>query len=127
MSLIQTNKKNTQKNKVKIDLEIEKQMYGLYVKIQSDELNNYVEKWLRLYQIMDDLSIDIYQSLNWDDGQKLNNYEKINLSFLVNSADECMLLDNVFTDAEIQKYISDLEITFNQIITDVQNNEEIID
>jgi hypothetical protein len=127
MSLIQTNKKNTQKNKVKIDLEIEKQMYGLYVKIQSDELNNYVEKWLRLYQIMDDLSIDIYQSLNWDDGQKLNNYEKINLSFLVNSADECMLLDNVFTDGEIQKYISDLEITFNQIITDVQNNEEIID
>jgi hypothetical protein len=76
---------------------------------------------------MDDLSIDIYQSLNWDDGQKLNNYEKINLSFLVNSADECMLLDNVFTDGEIQKYISDLEITFNQIITDVQNNEEIID
>ena len=115
MSLIQD-------GKTEFELEIGKEINGLSIKIQSDELNGYIEKWLGLWdeEIINKDSDNIFESLNFNDESKLIKNDVINLVFLVNNANQEILIDNVFTDTEIKKYVDLIQIYITQIIKDVQ-------
>lgn len=110
-----------QEGKTEFELEIGKEINGLSIKIQSDELNEYIEKWLNLWdeQIIVD-SDNIFESLNFNDETKLIKNAVINLVFLVNNENQEILIDNVFTDTEIKKYVDLIQIYITQIIKDVQ-------
>tara|TARA_R110000823_G_C15688683_1_gene475114 strand:- start:230 stop:628 length:399 start_codon:yes stop_codon:yes gene_type:complete len=111
-----------QEGKTEIELEIGKEINGLSIKIQSDELNEYIEKWLGLWdeEIINKDSDNIFESLNFNDESKLIKRDAINLVFLVNNANQEILIDNVFTDTEIKKYVDLIQIYITQIIKDVQ-------
>tara|TARA_R110001599_G_scaffold124536_2_gene297241 strand:- start:732 stop:1130 length:399 start_codon:yes stop_codon:yes gene_type:complete len=111
-----------QEGKTEIELEIGKEINGLSIKIQSDELNEYIEKWLGLWdeEIINKDSDNIFESLNFNDESKLIKNDVINLVFLVNNANQEILIDNVFTDTEIKKYVDLIQIYITQIIKDVQ-------
>ena len=95
-----------QEGKTEIELEIGKEINGLSIKIQSDELNEYIEKWLGLWdeEIINKDSDNIFESLNFNDESKLIKRDAI----------------NVFTDTEIKKYVDLIQIYITQIIKDVQ-------
>ena len=111
-----------QEGKTEIELEIGKEINGLSIKIQSDELNEYIEKWLGLWdeEIINKDSDNIFESLNFNDESKLIKRDAINLVFLVNNENQEILIDNVFTDTEIKKYVDLIQIYITQIIKDVQ-------